>query len=524
MQEYLQVARAAASEGRVDHALDLYDRAFGAAPYYDDDLVEEALNLLTGQRLTGEHLAEHADRVRRWIDGAAKDCDIMPRRMRRFVRVRLALGDLDAAVDLLAALIDSRRVELPAVLLDEDAWQPLADHPRFEELRRRYEPTVVAERIDRFAQHRLRGRPIPADLRAMLTVAWSGRSDRFENGEIRFFDPGERSGLEKSAAGPTAAAADAESAARDAAWAEVFRHVAVVGTWQDGAEFGYWLHPDEPDTGRPAVVQCDSEGQWTVLGTGCSLAEALVGEDGLAAAFREQGIAVLNGGTFGDHANRSLVVVHPEDLYQRVYAAQLARAGSGPRPTAVRPTAEDDDSRNGVAVDLPEPAEVPVDSADLVAILGRPVHADHVVDVLRRLGLPETVEIPPGKLSYAVSAPAHGIGMRFERAASRLPDPQAAGLAPEDILTAVVFFHADGVDNHAGYPAPLPYGLRFDQSRTAVRELLGTPRKTRDSGPSDEWDIGPGYLTVDFTKNGQGIRMLRHGMPLPARTRPAPRQ
>jgi pentatricopeptide repeat protein len=43
MQEHLDAARAAAHDGRVDEAIDLYDQALTRGGYYDAEIVDEAL-------------------------------------------------------------------------------------------------------------------------------------------------------------------------------------------------------------------------------------------------------------------------------------------------------------------------------------------------------------------------------------------------------------------------------------------------------------------------------------------------
>jgi hypothetical protein len=60
--------------------------------------------------------------------------------------------------------------------------------------------------------------------------------------------------------------------------------------------------------------------------------------------------------------------------------------------------------------------------------------------------------------------------------------------------------------------------LAFDQSRAAVRTLLGEPSGSSTRYKNDRWNLEPRYLTVDFSEDEQRIKLVTVGLPWKART------
>ncbi len=132
-------------------------------------------------------------------------------------------------------------------------------------------------RVEEHLGDRMRGRDVPGDLRRLVELELDGvlrgRDSVQPFAEMHVLAPGELHGLQD----PQYRRGDEDpgTAANGRALDEVLGHMAVVIDGFNGDLFGYWLHPDEPATDRPAIVKLDTEGQFEVL-DGEAMVEAMV--------------------------------------------------------------------------------------------------------------------------------------------------------------------------------------------------------------------------------------------------------
>ncbi|GAA4473023.1 hypothetical protein GCM10023170_093580 [Phytohabitans houttuyneae] len=128
---------------------------------------------------------------------------------------------------------------------------------------------------------RLRGRPVPDDLRRLAAIqaerpADAGRSrDPLLHTRTVIFEPGESHALLDHSYLTDNDRADPDIMANIAAIDTVLLHAAWIGTLADGDVVGYWLHPDEPVGEPPLVVTFSTEGEFDIR-PGESLVEAVI--------------------------------------------------------------------------------------------------------------------------------------------------------------------------------------------------------------------------------------------------------
>jgi hypothetical protein len=160
----------------------------------------------------------------------------------------------------------------------------------------RLESSAV-DRVEEFLGDRLRGRPVPADLRRLVELQLDGvlASEECppELWDVRVLSPGELHPLqEPPVAYPWSPVTDS-MLANYRAIHEVLTHVAVVVDGFDGRLFGYWLHPDEPPDPNPPIVNLDTEGTFelmdaTTLVDALGIEPAFCDANGIPVAARSQ--------------------------------------------------------------------------------------------------------------------------------------------------------------------------------------------------------------------------------------------
>jgi hypothetical protein len=133
-------------------------------------------------------------------------------------------------------------------------------------------------RVEDYLDGRLKGRAIPEDLRRLVELDLDGVLNGDDDdwvqpfGEVHVLAPGEVHALEDD---DYIDRDNPDQVANSRAINEVLAHMAVVVDGFNGDLFGYWLHPDEPQTSHPAIVKLDTEGQFDTL-DGATLVEAMV--------------------------------------------------------------------------------------------------------------------------------------------------------------------------------------------------------------------------------------------------------
>ncbi|MFC3998970.1 hypothetical protein ACFOVU_23825 [Nocardiopsis sediminis] len=128
------------------------------------------------------------------------------------------------------------------------------------------------ERLAEFSRERLGGRPVPDDLRVLLTEHWEGRTDLLHLLDLQFLEPGDVHPMLDESYLREEERADISMIAVRAASSAVAEHLHIVARHGKGW-VGYWTHPDEPADKPVPLIELDTE--FTFWGMeGRSLAEA----------------------------------------------------------------------------------------------------------------------------------------------------------------------------------------------------------------------------------------------------------
>ncbi|ROO86000.1 hypothetical protein EDD29_3557 [Actinocorallia herbida] len=194
----------------------------------------------------------------------------------------------------------------------------------------------VARRLAEFARVRLGGRPVPEDLRTVLTETWEGRPGLVEQLGVRILEPGTTHVLMDHSYLSAADRANPDLMANVAAMTETAEYLRFVVELAQDFLLGYWFHPAEP-ADRPApIVLLDTEGTYEPM-PGATLTEAVVSywagrDDGTYADYRAELAALglsLSPRSLADLTEPTLAL-HPEAYQDARYAEAIARLRSGP--------------------------------------------------------------------------------------------------------------------------------------------------------------------------------------------------
>ena len=132
----------------------------------------------------------------------------------------------------------------------------------------------------------------------------------------------------------------------------------------------------------------------------------------------------------------------------------------------------------------------------ILRLLGERLGSPRCNSALERLG--ELSETRFDALhTVHVTAASRGLDLKFQPAAGHASQPEPS--TADGLVLVAAFFYPDGTDDYQGYTELLPYDLKFDQSRAAVRQLLGPPSASSSHYKNDRWEFGSLYLTLDFS-------------------------
>jgi hypothetical protein len=186
---------------------------------------------------------------------------------------------------------------------------------------------------------RLRGRPVPEDLRRLVVIQAERPADVERSAdpllhtETVIFEPGESHALLDHSYLNDNDRADPEIMANIAAIDAVLPHAAWIGTLLDDDVVGYWLHPDEPVGEPPLVVTFSTEGEFD-LQPGVSLVEAVIyhyagyKDDRFAAVaelYEAHGLPIA--ARRADDLPHRRAVVDPGVLHSKQFAKECAARG-----------------------------------------------------------------------------------------------------------------------------------------------------------------------------------------------------
>lgn len=321
------------------------------------------------------------------------------------------------------------------------------------------------DRVEEYLADRLRGRPVPADLRRLVELELGGvlasADCPLPLAEVHVLGPGELHPL----LDPQYRRADddAGTSVNRRALDETLAHAAVVVDGFNGDLFGYWLHPDEAPAQQPAIIKLDTEGEVGLV-PGASLVEAMVvdwlGWDAEPDTVEPiTGFCRANGLELSGHGLGELPEPNPA-VDPALLADRLYREYS---PSQERPATAGD-----VATAAAEDAQV----------VGLRVTDPPLRRLLDRLGLPADLgptftEQATGAGKVRLSAPAANVDLIFYRDKA-------------DWWLFEITYHRPTPDKPL--PVPIPLGFSFQQPRAAAAERWGKPR-TAQLVPVDRWDV-----------------------------------
>jgi hypothetical protein len=136
-----------------------------------------------------------------------------------------------------------------------------------------------------YSEQRLGGRPIPDDLRALLTMQWERPQVSASDGEepdplayidARLLDADEVPDLLDHSYLTPKDLQDPDIVGNVNAIKTVCEHAAFVAVDTSGRLFGYWFGPEQLPIDAAPIVQLDTEGCFTLV-QGRTLVESLVG-------------------------------------------------------------------------------------------------------------------------------------------------------------------------------------------------------------------------------------------------------
>lgn len=338
-------------------------------------------------------------------------------------------------------------------------------------------------RVEDYLGDRLRGRMIAPDLRRLVELELDGVLHGPDSvqpfAEVHVLAPGQWHALQDPQY--LQDERDPDVIANGRAIDEVLGHVAVVVDGFNGDLFGYWAHPGEPVTDRPAIVKLDTEGQFSVV-DGDNLVEAMVFDwlgydddpDRLAriTAFCQRHRIPLTARS-RDELTTPETVTDPGLLHDRLYRRY--------QPFTPCPLWTDEAAAQAAA-------------DEHAPLVGLRITDEPLRGWLSRLGYPDP--------EATIATLDNGSGeVRLQPAAA-----QVRLILYQDEARGWWLYSARYRPPDAQYPVqlPLPFGFSLHDSRQATHERFGAPRSSALLIPVDRWRFGPIDVLVEFTSDGQG--------------------
>ncbi|WP_117208733.1 hypothetical protein [Allorhizocola rhizosphaerae] len=335
-------------------------------------------------------------------------------------------------------------------------------------------------RVEDHLGDRLRGRAIPDDLRRLaeleLDGVLRGQGSVPPFAEVHVLTPGQLHPLldPQYQQGEQDPGVIANNRAID----EVLGHMAVVVDGFNGDLFGYWLHPDEPATDRPAIVRLDTEGQFAVL-EGETLVEAMifdwlgydVDQDYFArvVAFCQRHQIPLTAGS-RDELRKPEIVVDPGILHDQLYRRY--------QPFTTRPPWADTVGAQAAA-------------DEHIALVGLRITDAPLRTWLARLGYPDP--------AATIATLDDGLGEVRLKPVVANADLTLYQDEDHDWWLFSVRFRRPTPQHPL--QVPLPYGFSLYDSRHAVHDRFGVPHSSALLLAVDCWQFGPIVAYVRFDKD-----------------------
>jgi hypothetical protein len=132
---------------------------------------------------------------------------------------------------------------------------------------------------------------------------------------------------------------------------------------------------------------------------------------------------------------------------------------------------------------------------DLRPLLGSSIRAPACRSALGRLGIDcNSIEMPDDDFRTYVEHTSEGISLVFTDEAPFLGKGDMP-IGTGEIFFSGIFLYSEGKEGYSEYAAPLPFGLRFEETSDAARAKLGLPEWHRQVDGrliADRWTVDDG--------------------------------
>lgn len=132
-----------------------------------------------------------------------------------------------------------------------------------------------------------------------------------------------------------------------------------------------------------------------------------------------------------------------------------------------------------------------MDSASLIACIGKPEDAPEVQKLLAAIGFTKALKMPRDDIDVRATAPNLGLSLIF-----RPEGPKSSRL----ILSAVKF-NSDTEKGNKRFAGALPANLQFSDLKANARAKLGKPEDEDEDLRLDIWSLGQLRLAIKYAKD-----------------------
>ncbi len=132
-----------------------------------------------------------------------------------------------------------------------------------------------------------------------------------------------------------------------------------------------------------------------------------------------------------------------------------------------------------------------MDSADLVACVGKPLESAEVQSLLARLGVTQQIRIPKDDNEARVSLHSQGLSLIFK----------AEGSKSSRLKLDTVQFISSEEEGFTSFSGPLPGGLSFSDVQADAQRKLGESIHSDDEMRLEIWSYGALELSIDYGKD-----------------------
>lgn len=143
-------------------------------------------------------------------------------------------------------------------------------------------------------------------------------------------------------------------------------------------------------------------------------------------------------------------------------------------------------------------------------LFGKSADEKQVREALAKAGITSRIKIDSDELSASEDIKGQGITIIFTDESILAPD---TGVVGRPILSGVLMILQDRRSKANLYKGPLPYGLRYDESRMLLRARLGQPTQINDEYRTDAWFIDGLEVAVTYSADLNSLTQVSVTLP-----------